>query len=558
MSDAVSKLYAEIGFKVNQDGLKQAEETIKRLAKMMSDINNATKEAAKQYGIFSKDQSKQALNDAKVATEASKQALNQKRIQIMGIKELQRQEDRLKREQETERKKALKERMEADKLISKHEEIQNKEAEKNAKMRTARLKEVAGAFKSFAISVSTALVATTAGLIGITGESRKRALNVRDFQFETGVGFEDLQKYRRQFNIIGSNLSPEDLMNDLANIQQNLVDISLGKGNLSGYKLAGVRASARMGSAVDVIESLRKVATTTNIDNAMLINVMKDMGIKNAGQWLMNFRNVRGDDSRTKATQVSTEQINQILGSSIAFRQLSVALENLKDQISANISPVLTNIITNWKERIEDISISLKKMTPETEGVREGLTSLLKAADGLAGVLAKITSLYLSILPLVERFGNWLGDKFTPDTKKSSESLKESEKFLKNVIEYGKKGELSRFRVGHPTDEAMAEGLFGRDIASAIAWYQAYTGGDKVKDFNNDKRIGGMVRVNYTNSPQNNVTINGVYQDELKEELKKAVEENEDNKNIRGGELSLMNNTWVMSGSLGDVSAGAY
>ena len=72
MSDAVSKLYAEIGFKVNQDGLKQAQTLLKELAKQMSDINNATKSAAREFGIFSQSQNKQALNDAKLATENEK------------------------------------------------------------------------------------------------------------------------------------------------------------------------------------------------------------------------------------------------------------------------------------------------------------------------------------------------------------------------------------------------------------------------------------------------------------------------------------------------------
>ena len=100
MSDAISKLYAEIGFKVNQDGLKQVQTILKDFAKKMNALNTATKEAAKQYGVFSKNQAKQEMHNAKLATEASRKAVQDKRIQIMQTRELQRQEDRAKREKE--------------------------------------------------------------------------------------------------------------------------------------------------------------------------------------------------------------------------------------------------------------------------------------------------------------------------------------------------------------------------------------------------------------------------------------------------------------------------
>ena len=88
MSDAISKLYAEIGFKVNQDGLKQVQTILKDFAKQMNALNTATKEAAKQYGVFSKNQAKQEMHNAKLATEASRKAVQDKRIQIMQTREL--------------------------------------------------------------------------------------------------------------------------------------------------------------------------------------------------------------------------------------------------------------------------------------------------------------------------------------------------------------------------------------------------------------------------------------------------------------------------------------
>lgn len=523
MADTVSKLYAEIGFKVNQDGLKQAQKIIQDMATQMKAISNATKEAAKQYGIFSKENKKQAMADAKLATEKEKAEV-QRNKRMLANKKFEHKQlmDLAKLEFQVEKYNAAEK--------NKIERQQNREAEQASKERIKRLKNTLGGFRAFAVGLRNTFIslvglgtAALAGGLKLTQESRQRALNVRDFQFETGVGFDDLQKYRRQFNIMGSRLSAEDIMGDLANVQQNLVDISLGKGHLSGFKLAGVRAAAGMGNSVGVIEELRKVAQTQAIDNATLINVMKDIGLKNAGQWLMNFRTVKKEDKRTQETQLNAEQITAILESEIAFRQFNEAVRNAKDQISASLAPLITDVANFFKKIVEDFSISMKNLTPETEGFRVLMESLIKVGKGFASILGQIADVYLRMLPYIKRLAEKLADKLIP-TRTPGEAFKIAEERHKNILEHGKE-KFKGFVEGDPIDEAMAKELFGTDIVNAKKLYKNLYSGDRVSQFNTDSRLNTRNVFNNNDNRVQNVTINGVAQEEIAEKAKEAVEE---------------------------------
>lgn len=531
MSDTVSKLYAEIGFKVNQDGLKQAQRFLTSLHRQMSALNNATKEAAKQYGIFSKNENKQSLADERLATQQEKTEFQRNKRRIENKKfEHKQLMDLAKLEFQVEKYNAAEK--------NKIEFRQAREAEQRAKERQKRLRNSISDFRAFAVGLRN----TFLGLIGVgavTGvwkslqESRQRALNIRDFQFETGVGFEDLQKYRRQFNIMGSRLKPEDIMEDLANVQQNLVDISLGKGHLSGFKLAGVRAAAGMGSSVGVIEELRKVAKTQAIDNATLINVMRDIGLKNAGQWLMNFRTVQGDDERTRRSQVNSDQETEILLAELEIQRFRTALSNAKDQITAKFAPVIQEYALKAKQGLEDFAIALSEGTLSFGNIGKVVIGLKDILMDLMPVIVKVTGLLLELadklVGVIWKLGESVGDKIAHALgwdKDASEHLNENQKYVNNIIKYGKSGKLAQMKEGYDDDiEALA--LFGRTVSEAKKYYEGYKriNPDVVSKFNNDSRIISRNIVNATDNRVQNVTINGVAQEEIAEKAKEAVEE---------------------------------
>ena len=72
MADAVSKLYAKIGFKVDKKGITEAKSLLEDLAAKMTAVNESTKVIAREYGIFNKERAKATLAEEKAATQREK------------------------------------------------------------------------------------------------------------------------------------------------------------------------------------------------------------------------------------------------------------------------------------------------------------------------------------------------------------------------------------------------------------------------------------------------------------------------------------------------------
>lgn len=526
MADAVSKLYAEIGFKVNQDGLKQAQQLLKELAKQMSDINSATKEAARQYGIFSKDQNKQAMADAKLAVENEK-AENQRNKRKLENKKFEHKQlmDLAKLEFQVEKYNAKEKAQEENK--------QAKEAEKAAKEQQKRLKNILGGFRSFAVSLrNTFLGLTGIGGLGITAgisQSLGRAIPTRDFLMSTGVELGQLQQVMQRMVNTGSALNQQQIMADIQKVSQNLRDIAFGGGDLVPYKLAGVAAT---GDVMGVIKSAEEAVK--NLDNATALNLTRRMGLSDEWLAMWRFNERYGGDQ----VQLSKEQQENIIEANIAVKQLAYSFKLLSDQIAAVFSPVIQDIADVMRDSFQEFARYLKTHSAEIRvklgELSKGITDFIRninwekikdtfhnmghAIREFAGIVHKIAKLFN--VEVEEKEGkiyekHWWGTKVKDkiDSKNSSVG--------KTIT-----SSLS------PATQSMLSGFVGTPSRSSL--------------------------ISAVDNHVNNVTINGVYQDELKEELKQAIEEDKakDNKNIRPAEFHMFNDVFVMGGSSGNASVG--
>lgn len=548
MADAVSKLYAELGFKVNQDGLKQAQALLKDFAKEMSAINNATKEAAKQYGIFSKEQNKQSLNEAKVATEKTKQALNEKRTQILGMKELDRQEDRVakekrrrKKEEESEEnkrrkeeEKAAKERRREEERAAKEqqkaEEKQAKEAEKAAKERKQRLQGIADSFKTFAVSLRNSFlkISGMSGAVLQKGiqDSLDRSIPTRDFLMTTGVDLSQLQSVMSRMVNTGSAMTQQQIMNDIQKVSQNLKDISLGQGDIVPYKLAGIAAQ---GDVMGVIRATEEAVK--NLDNAMALNLTRRIGLSD--DWLASwrFRERFGGDQ----VQLSKGQQKDIENATLAIRQLIYGFRLLSDQITAVLSPVIENVSELLRDSVQSAARFLKDNSKQiTDFLREVSNTIIEYVRSVD---------YPSIGEKIKNFGNAIGD----------------------LYEYIRTGEIRKTMQEFSAVIHKIAGWFGIKIEDeALKAYQPSQVGtyinktmspdtqNMINAFSSTPRKYGNV-ISAVDNHVNNVTINGVFQDELKDEMVNAIEEDKQKSGIYSlqDRVSDISQLWVVGHSVG-------
>lgn len=371
MADAVSKLYAEIGFKVREDDLKKVKAILQDFKTQMEGLNKATQNAARQFGIFSKDQAKQEIHNAKLATEASRKAVQDKRIQLMEIRELDRQNDRAKREKEKEEKRIKKEQ-------AQQEKQQQREAEKASREQRKRLKESLNSFRSFGVGLRNTFM-YLAGIAGATvtagvNQSLNRSIQTRDFMLQTGVGLKQLQNIIGGFANIGSGMGQQQIMSDIVGVSQNLQEIALGKGDLAPYKLLGL--AAKRGDVMGVISEAGRAIQ--GLDNPMALNLLKKIGL--SSDWLSYFR-LQQKEGGSQAF-IDSEGQEAIVNAKTSVRQLNIAFKNLSDRLTAEASPAIQKFSKALIESFDSLSGFLKGSGEKGASFFENLKKQIEIASG--------------------------------------------------------------------------------------------------------------------------------------------------------------------------------
>lgn len=509
MSDAVSKLYAEIGFKVNQDGLKQAQVLLKELAKQMSDINEATKEAARQYGIFSKDQNKQATADAKRAIDNEK-AENQRNKRKLDNKKFEHKQlmDLAKLEFQVEKYNA------AEKAQA--ERRQAREAEKAAKEQQKRLKNVLGGFRSFAVGLRNTFLALagigTGGLAFGIKQSLDRAVPTRNFLMTADVGLGELQQVMQRMVNTGSAMTQQQIMTDIQTVSQNLKDIALGGGGLVPYKLAGVAAT---GNVMDVIKNTEEAVK--DLDNVTALNLTRRMGLSDDWLAMWRLREREGGDQ----LQITPEQQNEIIETEIALRQLKFAFKNLSDIATAALSPSIQHLADGLRDWFQSISRWIKEHPNTINDLLEDLHTL--------GQAIKFT------IDMIVRAASWLMEKISGTAKDA-------------------KGLWEQSSIGRFIRSQQSGGMSKMNSAFEDELLRTY-GGDVVNDFNNDRRTSSKYQSQIRNDDHSNTTINfnGYNDDQMVEKVENVMEQKEEKKNARISDRYKISDLWAVSPSAGGM-----
>lgn len=365
MADAVSKLYAELGFKVNQDGLKQVQAILKDFAVKMGAVNKATKEAAREYGIFSKEKSKQALADEKLATQQARteevrtrsgiKLRNQAFKESMAIKKAEFSE-KIKQERENER-------------LARNEQIRN---EKSLRERKRLLNEALASTRQFARGIGGYLKAGALGfgrvLYSGVQQSLSRSIATRDFMLATGANLGDIQSVVERFANIGESVSQEQIMGDLIKLSQGIAEIALGQGDADTYKLLG--QAAERGDISGMLKGFKRAGSY--IDNDLFMKLLGSAGLPS--YWLSFFK-AQGAGVNI-GNFIDQEGQGKIETAKSHLELLGVSFKNLADWLTATLSPTIVEVTTAFRQWNEEMTESLKG-----EG-GEKLSNLIRRLSG--------------------------------------------------------------------------------------------------------------------------------------------------------------------------------
>lgn len=357
----ISQFFAEIGFKVNTEGLKDFQQQMKALTSAFK----ANIEDSKAAAAASKAQ--EAAEKAKTAAIRGQEAEIRKnlaahRLQVAETKEAERQA-----------------------------RLQEKEERQRLKRRQQAYQEFARTVRNTILGVSGAVY----GIIKFTQATRERALEYRDFQRQTGLSVEGLQQYQAAAQITGSQMTGTDVTRDITNLQQRLVDVEFGQGDLFPYKMLGISAATK--DAMAVIEALRR--SIQGLDDARALNLIERMGL--SADWLHILRQSREEFERIRATMLSKEQVSGMTQLALTFRRIGFSLSNLKDQMTAFVGGILSTFIDNFRYMVDIFSAWIKSLYESPNAIRAFSAAVGMLIAAISPLSATLLGLYLLLEDMI-------------------------------------------------------------------------------------------------------------------------------------------------------------
>lgn len=404
MSDSVAKLYADLGFKVNQDGLKQFQSILKDFASQMNKLNSATKEAAKQYGIFSKDKAKQAMADEKLATQ-------QARTEEVRVRTGLRQKNQAFKEEMAIRKADFNERIKEEREKDRIARAEQSREERRARNRKKILSEALAATGNFAkgIAKSVGIAGVQLSRLLYTGsvQSLNRSVATRDFMLMTGANLGDIQSVMSRFASIGHNVSQEQAMGDLIKLSQGIADIAMGS-DPRAYKL--LNTSIKRGDVAGMLKGIGMAGQS--IDSDVFTSLLGDIGLPS--YWLSFFKAKGGGKEITNFIDAEGQQ--KIVEAKSALGTLTQSFKNLSDWLVSSLSPVIIELSGSLQDLIQEYSEALQGEDGKqlSENIRAlgkefmkfvksfDLTTILNVAKNLVGALTFLTE---KIVWIARKFG---------------------------------------------------------------------------------------------------------------------------------------------------------
>lgn len=349
----VSKLFAEIGFKVNTAGLKEFQSQMKALnAGIKAQIQDSKAQLAASKAVEAAHKADTAEIKKGIATQnLKKAAIQTETTELRNLDLQQRMETRTQRAADAQRQRSI------------------------------------SSLRSFIVGISAAAYAVTK----LTQQTRAHALAYRDYAFQTGMPLENLQQFEAAAAKVAPNLSGGQIANELTNLQQNLTNIEFGQGNIFPYQLLGISAATK--DATKIVDGLRNAIK--GLSNARSINLIERMGLSR--DWLYILRMNREEFEKIQAVMLSPEQVKATTQMSLALNQLKFSLSNFRDQIVALNSKSLTDLFRN----ISDIADAFSKWFKESPNAKSffdaltiGLSAFLLRAHPLIALLTTLLALF--------------------------------------------------------------------------------------------------------------------------------------------------------------------
>ncbi len=236
--------------------------------------------------------------------------------------------------------------------------------------------------------VTTAFIGATLAVDRFVDGTIKGTVNLQNFQNQTGIAIEKLQRLQQAGQLADLTLTPDAIAQSVNNLQKSIIDITkLGKGNFRPFQLLGIDPTS--GDAFDIIDQIRD--RIRGLDPAIATNLIQELGL--SPQFINILRLTREEmEKMSENTFLSPRQRNLVLQAGTAMTKLKLTLKALKDQAVAKLAPILTQITEKFFLWVRDNG---SKVSDALTSIATAMTSFVEAASTAVGFLSKLLEKFL-------------------------------------------------------------------------------------------------------------------------------------------------------------------
>ena len=266
-----------------------------------------------------------------------------------------------------------------------------------------KLDSTMNSIKKTVLGLQVALIGAAVALERFTSGSINSATNVSDFNKQTGLAIEELNKWYAVGQKVNKGLTFDTIRTNVASLQEQLEQIRIGQGNIAPFQLLGLNINQ---NAFGVLNQLRE--NIKGLNNPQAVNLIKQLGLDS------KFIDVlRLSDAEFKKLSnnnfLNGKQIAQVTTLGKAFNNLKLEFISFKDQAVAKLAPSLTKLLND----LNKWSLSNSKQIIETiANIASGFTKFITAITNAGRLIGEFTANLIGSKNALLGLGVFLGAVF--------------------------------------------------------------------------------------------------------------------------------------------------
>ena len=193
-------------------------------------------------------------------------------------------------------------------------------------------------------AAGTAFTGASIALNKLIESTAGNVINLENFNKQTGLSIDKLQKWQQAASLSNLNLSADEVLSTISSVQQELTNVQKGLSSGEGFMLAGIDINT---DAFGLMDQLREKIKDLNESEA--VNLIQKAGL--SPEFINVLRLSQNEfDKLSEGSFLNQAQRKSIEATAVALKQVKIQLKQFKDIAIGNLAPELERIIKGFFE----------------------------------------------------------------------------------------------------------------------------------------------------------------------------------------------------------------